>query len=289
MLFSLIACYVIMCLAYYQDWINAYIFLGAFGIGLVVLLIFILRFRNDATKVRRFRWIAILLLLIIVFEFQLLNYEAYTYSASFHTAPVEAFEHSGVHLLVVKTIDIEYIDDRDYILKNIEFDKHLPIDIYEITNAMRYSSKNTQILKSLKMIESDFSATNSTVRQYFGNKPTGIEPFLNRTDLSGDSGGLGLVLSSLIAQKELTNSLLFGVTGAIDVNGNVTAIGMIKEKVMIAEKEGFPFIIVPSENAQEANKVKQAHNFDVKIFDVTHVNEAIRIINELNAVKLSKY
>ena len=118
---------------------------------------------------------------------------------------------------------------------------------------------------------------------YLGRETKIINTFLNRTDISGDSAGLGLALSGLIEKGELKNHVTFGVTGALSATGEVLPIGMIKEKLLIAEEKGYPFMIIPSGNRTEAKKIIVEENLKIEVFDVNHIEELIELINEWNA------
>ena len=120
------------------------------------------------------------------------------------------------------------------------------------------------------------------VEEYLGGITEGVESYLKREDIEGNSAGLALVLTGLIEQGKLKNGLELGVTGAIDETGNVKGIGMVKEKVIIAEKKEYQFIIIPSENAEEAEEVKKEQNLEIQIFAVSHIDETIELIDRLN-------
>lgn len=98
------------------------------------------------------------------------------------------------------------------------------------------------------------------LERYLGEDLSSIDKFLNRDDISGDSAGLGLALSGLIAQKKLKNGLNFGVTGSLNTTGEVLPIGVIKEKILIVDEKAYPFMIIPSENYTEAMNVKKTQN-----------------------------
>jgi len=114
----------------------------------------------------------------------------------------------------------------------------------------------------------DFAVMGGNVKRYLGEETKIMKTFLNRTDLSGDSAGLGLALSAPIEKGELKNQITFGVTGAISATGEVLPIGMIKEKLLIAEEKGYTYMIIPSENRNEAKKVLAEENLEIEVFDV---------------------
>ena len=73
------------------------------------------------------------------------------------------------------------------------------------------------------------------------------------------------------------------VTGAINENGDVFSVGNMKEKIQITEKTGIQFLIIPSQNAEEVTAIQKELKANVEIFDVSHVDEAVQLIQNLNA------
>jgi len=250
------------------------------------MVIVMVIYRNDKVKIGKISILALFLGLLVCFELKLLGYEANTYNASFHADPIELFEGSGVHMMVVTTRSIGYLTDREQIIKGYEHEEDIElIDLYQLTNKGRYQSKNTELLNMLGIKKDDFTVMGGNVKRYLGEETKIMKTFLNRTDLSGDSAGLGLALSGLIEKGELINQVTFGVTGALSATGEVLPIGMIKEKLLIAEEKGYPFMIIPSGNSTEAKKIIVEKNLKIEVLDVTHIDEAMELIDKWNAGK----
>ena len=275
--------YIILWFAYYHDFITSFIFVGALLIELILILIVVVFYRNEKSKIGKISILAIILGLLVCFELQLLEFEANTYTASFHANPIELFEGSGVHMMVVTTRAIGYLTDREQIIKGYEHEDVELIDVYKLNNKNRYQSKNTELLKMIGIKKDDFTVMGENVKHYLGEESEIMNTFLNRTDISGDSAGLGLALSRLIEKGELKNHITFGVTGALSATGEVLPIGMIREKLLIAEEKGYPFMIIPSGNRTEAKEVIVEGNLEIEVFDVNHIDESIALINEWNA------
>jgi len=89
-------------------------------------------YRNDKAKIWKISILALILGLLVCFELKLLDYEANTYKASFYADPVELFEESGVHMMVVTTRAIGYLTDREQIIKGYEHEDIELIDLYEL-------------------------------------------------------------------------------------------------------------------------------------------------------------
>lgn len=275
--------YIILWIAYYHDLITSFIFIGTLLVELILMVIVMVIYRNDKAKIGKVSMIALILGLLVCFELKLLGYETNTYNATFHADPIELFDGTGVHMMVVTTRSIGYLKDREQIIKGYEHEDIELIDLYQLDNKDRYQSKNTELLNMMGIKKDDFAVMGENVKSYLGEETKIMKTFLNRTDLSGDSAGLGLALSGLIEKGELKNHVTFGVTGAISARGEVLPIGMIKEKLLIAEEKGYPFMIIPSGNRTEAKKVIVEENLEIEVFDVNHIDESIVLINEWNA------
>ena len=247
------------------------------------MVIFMVIYRNDKAKIGKISILALILGLLVCFELKLLDYEANTYTASFHAEPIELFEGSGVHMMVVTTRDIGYLTDREQIIKGYKHEDIELIELYKIDNKIRYQSKHTELLNMIGIKKDDFTVMGENVKSYLGEESEIMNTFLNRTDISGDSAGLGLALSGLIEKGELKNHVTFGVTGALSATGEVLPIGMIKEKLLTAEEKGYPYMIIPSGNRTEAKKVIVNENLEIEVFDVNHIEEAMELINKWNA------
>ena len=97
---------------------------------------------------------------------------------------------------------------------------------------------------------------------------------------SGSSGGLmmGLMVYSGIVGKDLTRGRVIVGTGTIDEFGNVGEIGGIKHKVNGAAKKRIDIFLVPSDNYEEAVKVKEENNYEFEIVKVSSLKEAIQYL-----------
>ena len=98
---------------------------------------------------------------------------------------------------------------------------------------------------------------------------------------SGPSGGLTMALTtySYLTGEDLTKGRTVVGTGTIDKDGNVGSIGGVKYKLIGAVKNKSDIFLVPNgENYEEAIKVKQEKNYNIKIVGVSNIKEAI---NEL--------
>jgi len=274
--------YGILLIAYYMDFINSFVFLGTLLVFMFTGLILFIIFRKNKFKSLAI-FIAILLLSIFwTFEIFLTNYESHTYIASGYEEPEELLQGSGIHLMVVKQVDVLVLEDEDAIRENYERAGIQLFNLYRINNKDRYSSKNQELLSRLGLGETEFQQMNANVKRYVKEDITVIDEFLSRENLSGNSAGLGLGLTALVYQTKLENEIRIGVTGTLEPNGDVLPIGMIEEKLLISEQNDLPYIIIPLANAKEAEAVKSQHNLAIEILAVDHIDQAVEIITGLN-------
>lgn len=274
--------YIILSSAFYFGFINAYIVAGTLFLTLIISWIFLFRYRHTRGKFGKVSLIVLLVGILFIFDFFLLQFEQMKYRALIHKEPVQAADNSGIHLMGVGTIYFSHAESKKWLIENFERGGQDFFQIEEVDNKARYHSRNDIFLQLVGIQNDEVSVMAKNVREYLRQETAGVDQFLESEDISGDSAGLGLALTGLIEQNKLMNDLDFGVTGALNKQGKVSGIGMVKEKLLIAEKEGFPFMIIPSENGEEAGQVKETHNLEIQIFTVSHIDEAVQLINGLN-------
>lgn len=279
----LIIFYIILSSVFYFGFINAYIVIGVLFLILIISWVSLFRRRHDKAQSRKLGVVVVMASLFLIFDLFLLQYEQLTFRALVHEEPVQAAENSGIYLMGVGISHYSYIEDEEWLVKNFEKGEQKFFQLDEVDNKTRFHSRNNSFLQLIGIRNDEVSAMAENVKAYLRQETAGVEQFLESEDISGDSAGLGLALTGLIEQNKLMNNLDFGVTGALSERGEVSGVGMVKEKLLIAEKEGFPFMILPSENAQEARQVKEAESLEIQLFAVSHIDEAVQLINRLNA------
>lgn len=95
---------------------------------------------------------------------------------------------------------------------------------------------------------------------------------------SGPSGGLILALSiyNHLVSEDITKGRRIVGTGTIDENGNVGSIGGVEYKIKGAVKEKADIFLVPEgENYEEAKKIIEENNYDLKLISVNTFDEAL--------------
>ncbi|KHF39958.1 hypothetical protein LQ50_11735 [Halalkalibacter okhensis] len=281
-LFIAIVFYLILGSIYYFNMINGFLFLGSLIFIMVIALIYLIIYRNN--KQKRFSSIMFILFLLFFFyyEMPLLDYESHTYVVTGYEEPEELLDNSGIHILSVKLIDIHYIDDVDLINETYQGDAVEIYDLYKMTNKDRYQSKIRESAMLLGIETEDFHQMGDNVKGYVQEDIDFINGFLERENMLGNSAGLALTLSAMSYQGKVKNSIPLAVTGTIEPNGDVLEVGMIKEKMLISEHNGFPWIILPEQNVEEAERVKSTEGLTIEILPVSHIDEVEKAIRELN-------
>lgn len=266
---------------YLQDIIGGISFVFILLLSFIILLIARIVLRKKSYK-RKISLAYCVILLLFCFELLLIFYDGYTHRVLLYQEPESLYVDSGIYLIGVNTGDFQNMESKksvEELLKeqDVEF-----LNIIEITNLELYGSKNRKLLEWLHLKENSLERMRKNVNQYLGQEDAYINEFLNREHTDANSAELGLVLTGLIIRGDLQNNFAFAVTGAISKTGNVLKVGSIKEKIQIAEISGFSYMIIPSENAEEAAKIQKEQERNVQIFDVSHIDEAVQLINEFN-------
>lgn len=99
---------------------------------------------------------------------------------------------------------------------------------------------------------------------------------------SGSSGGLMMALSiyTKISDIDIVRNRNIAGTGTIDIDGKVGEIDGIKYKIIGAVKNKMDIVLVPSDNYEEALKVKKDNNYDIEIISVDNFNDAIEYLQK---------
>lgn len=221
-------------------------------------------------------------LILMIYEMPLILIDNHQFLVTSPAAPEELIKGSGIFLLAVNETSYGSVDSeqglRDsFATSNAEF-----FEIRSIKNHERYRSKNMAIVEAFGIHKDEFEQMAEIVRTYLNTSNDSINEFLSRDGSGGDSAGLALALSGLSKQGEYKNDLQFGVTGAINDSGEVKEIGLVKEKVWIADKHGLPYMFLPIGNLSEAKDAKKILNLNIELIGVHDVAEAVQIIEELN-------
>lgn len=101
---------------------------------------------------------------------------------------------------------------------------------------------------------------------------------------SGPSGGLmtALAIYNYLTEEDITHGKTIVGTGTIDINGNVGLIGGVKYKLKGAVKNKAEIFIVPNgKNYEEAIKLKEENDYDIKMVGVSTIDDALNYLMDL--------
>lgn len=281
-IFIVVPIYFILGNAYYLDYINSYVFVGALLVLMIIASIPLIIFRKDKFRSLIVNWVIALLTLFCGYEFLLIEFESNTYIAVVNREPEEIIQNSGIHILAIGLNHIYYVKEENIVKDTYEKEGIQIFDFHQITNRERYKSKTNEIKRFLGFSKEPFHIMGENVRGFIREDIVAINEFLSKENQSGDSAGLALGLSSMVHQGSLHNQIPIGVTGTLEPNGDVNQVGGIAGKMIISEQNGFPYIIVPDANRDEAETVKAEQKLAIEIVPVHHIDEAVRVIKELN-------
>lgn len=275
--------YILFLYLYLQDIMDEFLFLFILFISIIFLIMFVV-FRKKRVTKRKIAIATCIFLLLLCYEMPLIGY----YTAPSHLAytylePHEALQGSGIYSIGVNQLNIENEKSKQAVKKLLTKQNVDVLSVIEVNNKTIYGIKNRQILEWLHLRnEHSPEETMENVAQYLGREDDWLKTFFNHPDIGGDSSGLSLALSGRIKEGDLTNKLPIAVTGAINKNGAVLEVGVIKEKIQITEKSGIPLLIIPNENVREAIGIQKELKANVEIYGVSSVDEAVQLIKDLN-------
>jgi len=116
----------------------------------------------------------------------------------------------------------------------------------------------------------------------FKNKAFGLHIHCPETATPKDGPSAGIAITTAI-YSVLTNKYIkndYAMTGEVDLVGNVKAIGGLEYKIIGAIKAGVKHILVPEENREDYDKIKNKNNFDItaEIYFVKYIREVLEKI-----------
>jgi ATP-dependent Lon protease len=167
----------------------------------------------------------------------------------------------------------------------------LPIIVYKnYSTDNKFKIKITGQQKSVMKESIHFSLTlsmnllkNRFISEFMNKYPSGIHIHTpdGSTPKDGPSAGAAFttVFISTILNMKIKNNV--AMTGEIDLNGNITAIGGLESKLIGAKKAGINLVFVPQENEKDYKKIlkKNSELFDdsFKIQLVNHISKVLEL------------
>jgi Lon-like protease len=109
--------------------------------------------------------------------------------------------------------------------------------------------------------------------------PDGVK--IESGDVGGPSAGLAFTLALLdeLTPGDLTGGAKVAVTGEISLNGNVGAIGGLRQKTVAVQRAGATVFLVPASEVKEAED--QAAGSKLKIIGVETLDDALKALADL--------
>ncbi|WP_421664414.1 S16 family serine protease [Lysinibacillus telephonicus] len=283
--------YLLFLFLYIQDIIDEFLFLIILLMSLIILLVSLIImlfiyvvFRKKYVAKKKIAIATLIIFVLFCYEVPLIGYyTSPTHLAYAYSKPTEALKGTGIYSIGVDQFSLNNGKSKQAV-EELLTKQHVDVlSVIEVNNKTIYGIKNRQILKWLHLLkEHSPEETRENVALYLGREDEWLKTFLGRPNIEGDSSGLSLVLTGLIKQGDFQNQIPIAVTGSINENGKVFGVVNIKEKIQITEKIGIPFMIIPSENAEEVAEIQKELKANVEIFDVSHVDEAVQLIRDLN-------
>lgn len=134
------------------------------------------------------------------------------------------------------------------------------IDAYAILK-----KENDRVIVGMYLAELKDVVTNPSVKYIF------------KDNESGSSRGLmcALDIYNKITEFDLTKGDIIAGTGVIYEDGSVGSIDGVKYKLKGAVKNKAKVFIIPSENYDEAVKLKKEHNYDIEIIEADNLHNVI--------------
>ncbi len=167
----------------------------------------------------------------------------------------------------------------------------LPILIYKNYDGDKFKLKLTGQQKSVMRESIKFSFTiasnllkDNYTTEFMKNYPLGLHIHTpdGSTPKDGPSAGGAFTTAfiSRILDKKIKNNI--AMTGEIETNGLITAIGGLECKLMGAKKAGVKFVFVPKENEDDYNKILKKNltliDNDFKVKIVSHISEILEYV-----------
>jgi PDZ domain-containing protein len=184
-------------------------------------------------------------------------------------------------LVTVDGKAIHTVDDLTPVLK-----AHKPGDMIEVEYE-RPGVDGTQ-KGTVELIASPDDPNRTIIGFYpFDTTTVGTAPFpieLDFNGIGGPSAGLALTLTLIdeLTPGELTGGQSVAVTGTIDINGKVGAIGGLPQKASAVRQAGAKYFLVPASQSPESlAAAREVVGGDVQIITVDTLDEALAALTKL--------
>lgn len=227
------------------------------------------------------------------------------YEESISNAKLVAYQKSGINYTIKEVHNyIIFFSEQSSVKAKIgdELLSYDDIDFSSIAILKEYiktKQVGDEISLTLKRKDKEFKAT-SVVFEEKGHLLIGLSTITtkeikseteiivdNKSSESGPSGGLilSLAIYDALTEVDITKGNKIIGTGVIELDGRVTEIGGVKHKLNGAVKKKADVFLVPSANYNEAIAYAKKHDYDIIIKGVSHFDEALKFIENLEEKK----
>ena len=193
-------------------------------------------------------------------------------------SPADALLDPGDVLKKVDGVDITIIDDLAQILTEIEAGEVIEIEFErggvamsgEIETILAPGEDPPRTIIGFRPIDT------TTV-----SLPSGLSVLFKTDSIGGPSAGLAFTLALIdaLTEGDLTGGLDVAVTGTIDVEGNVGAIGGLNSKASAVQQVGVKYLLVPVNQGEGGtdgiDRAREVVGDDVEIIPVATLQEAL--------------
>ncbi len=193
-------------------------------------------------------------------------------------SPADELLDPGDVLKNVNGVDVTIIDDLSQILANIDAGTKIKIEFErdgvamsgEIKTILAPGEDPPRTIIGFRPIDT------TTV-----SLPSGLSVEFNTESIGGPSAGLAFTLALIdaLTEGDLTGGKNVAVTGTIDVQGNVGAIGGLNSKASAVNQVGVHYFLVPvnqgEDGADGIARARQVVGNDVEIIPVATLQDAL--------------
>lgn len=268
----------------YLSFLYLYLFNFINGIVFVLLLIILIVFNvifmglsiNVRPVYRSFILAGVFVFSLFLYESPLFFGDRSKTKSYLYIPTEEVVSDTGIYIISIASVELS---EKGKVFMQSELDL---LKVIQINNFHRYTSKNNFIFEFLHIAKDEDVEMADNLEYYAKGAIMEIKEYLSRREVTGASSGLALALSALIKEKDWNDSMSVAVTGAIDREGNVLGVGLVREKVLTAARDGHAHIIVPAENLEEALQTKEESNLSMVVYGARSVEDAIEVIEKWN-------
>ena len=193
-------------------------------------------------------------------------------------SPADELLNPGDILKKVNGVDITIIDDLAQVLAGVTAGDKIPVEFERDGVAM--SGEVETILapgEDPPRTIIGFRPIDTTTVEL----PSGLSVLFKTEGIGGPSAGLAFTLSLIdaLTEGDLTGGKNVAVTGTIDVEGNVGAIGGLNSKASAVKQVGVKYFLVPvNQGAEGLDGIKRAREVvgnDVEIIPIATLQDAL--------------